>query len=62
MTTMAAMAIIRNLGSISMPLIFMSGEKPIMPAEAIGIETFSCFTDIELGFGTNDIKAYGNPY
>jgi hypothetical protein len=44
-----------------MPLIFTSGENPIMPAEVIGIATFSCFIDIDSGFDTNSIKAFTSP-
>lgn len=62
MTTTATMAAIRNFGSISIPLILVSGEKPMMPAEVMGIETFSCFIDIKGGFDANSIKAYSNPY
>jgi len=47
MTTIRQIAATRYFGSISMPLIFMSGENPMIPAEVIGIETFSCFIDIE---------------
>jgi hypothetical protein len=39
----------------------VSGEKPMMPAEAIGIDTFSCFTDILGGFEANTIKAFSSP-
>lgn len=36
-------ATITNFGSISNPLIFVSLEKPIMPADAMGMDTLSCF-------------------
>lgn len=52
-------AIISILGSISLPLIFMSDEKLIMPAEDMGIDTFSCLNDIMIGLDTNTIKAFG---
>jgi len=39
--TKAKTTIIKTLGSISKPLSLTSGEKPIMPAEPIGIVTFS---------------------
>jgi len=61
MTTIATIAATRNFGSTSIPLIFMSGENPMMPAEAMGIETFSCFTDIHFGFEANTIKAFSSP-
>ena len=38
---------IRTLGWISKPDIFISGEMPIMPAEAIGIETLVCLKLME---------------
>jgi len=62
MTTIRPIATTRYFGSISMPLIFMSGENPIMPAEVIGIETFSCFIDIEIRFDANSIKAFTTSY
>ena len=40
----------------------ISEEKPIIPAEVIGIDTFSCLNDIDLAFDRNDIKAFVTPY
>ncbi len=55
--TMAKTPAIRTFGSISIPLILVSGENPIMPAEAIGMDTRSCF--IKGKSDANDIKTFG---
>jgi len=47
MRTNANAAIMSDLGSISIPAIFMSEENPIMPAEAIGMDTLSCLNDMD---------------
>lgn len=42
-STMMTIAITSVFGSTSMPLILTSGEKPMIPAEDIGMETLCCF-------------------
>src|SRR5208283_2660935 len=59
MITMAKTPTMRSLGSTSMPLILMSLEKPIMPADAIGMDTLCCAIDRE--WDTNDIKTFVTP-
>ena len=55
--TRTTIATMRNFGSISLPLILMSGENPIMPAEVIGIETFSCLAVIRKTFRRTILNA-----
>lgn len=52
--TITTTAITKVLGSIDFPPRSVVGESPIIPAEAMGIDTFSLFKDM-------GNKVYKNP-
>ncbi len=50
MRTRIIVPITKGFGSMDLPPRFVVGERPIIPAEDIGIETFDLFKDIMITY------------
>lgn len=48
--------ITNGFGSMDLPPRFVVGERPIIPAEDIGIETFDLFKDIRITYYRKGLK------
>ncbi len=55
-TTRISVPITNGFGSMDLPPRFEVGERPIIPAEDIGIETFDLFKDIWITYYRKELK------